>query len=65
MKKTWKGINELMSSGKKSSNVTQIMHNNELLSDSKRIADTFNKFFVNVGPEVDKTIPKTPISPNS
>ena len=65
MKKTWKGINELMSSGKKSSNITQIEHNKELITDSKKIVDTFNNFFANVGPEVDKNIPKTPISPLS
>ena len=65
MKKTWKGINELMSSRKKSSNITQIEHNKELITDSKKIVDTFNNFFANVGPEVDKTIPKTPISPLS
>ena len=65
MKKTWKGINELMSSGKKSSKITQIEHNKELITDSKKIVDTFNNFFANVGPEVDKSIPKTPISPSS
>ena len=65
MKKTWKGINELMSSRRKSTNITQIEHNKELITDSEKIVNTFNNFFANVGPEVDKSIPKTPISPLS
>ena len=63
MKKTWKGINELIRPNSKSSSVNQIKHNNTLINEPKQIADTFNNFFANVGPEVDKQIPKTPISP--
>ena len=63
MKKTWKGINELISSKNKSTTINQIEHNKTLITDSQKITDTFNDFFANVGPEVDKDIPKTPISP--
>ena len=65
MKKTWKGINELIRPSNKFSTVNQIMHNKTLINESKQIAETFNNFFANVGPEVDKSIPKTPISPLS
>ena len=64
MKKTWKGINELIRQNSKLSSVNQIMHNNMLINEPKQIAGTFNNF-ANVGPEVDKSIPKTPISPLS
>ena len=63
MKKTWKGINDLIRSSNKSSTINQIQHNNTLINDSKVIADTFNNFFANVGPEIDNNTPKTPISP--
>ena len=63
MKKTWKGINELIRSKNKSLTINQIQNNNMLINDSKLIADTFNNFFANVGPEIDNNIPKTPISP--
>ena len=63
MNKTWKGINELIRSNNKSSTIHQIQYNNTLINVSKLIADTFNDFFTNVGPEVDNSIPKTPTSP--
>ena len=63
MKKTWKGINEIIRSSNKSSAINQIQYNNTLITDHKLIADTFNNFFANVGPDVDNSIPKTPISP--
>ena len=63
MKKTWNGINELMRSNNRYTNINQIQHNNEFINDPMLIVETFNNFFANVGPDVDKSIPKTPISP--
>ena len=66
IKKTWKGINELISSIAKSPvKVNQIKSNDTLIDDPTMIANSFNNFFVNVGPNLDKEIPKTPISPLS
>jgi len=67
MKKTWKGINELISSRAKSPvNISQIKSDDEILiNDPSKIANSFNDFFVNVGTNLDKIIPKTPISPLS
>ena len=65
MKKTWKGINELIRSSNKSSTINQIHHNNTTINDPTLMSNTYNNFFANVGPEVDKSIPKTPISPLS
>ena len=66
MKKTWKGINELINTKNKSHiNISQLNHNNSPINDPNEIANTFNNFFTNVGPNLDKEIPKTPISPLS
>ena len=67
MKKTWKGINEIISIQPKSSPnlVNQINHNNILIDDSKLISDTFNDFFTNVGTNTDKSIPLAFKSPTS
>ena len=67
MKKTWKGINEIISIRSKSSPnlVNQINHNNILIDDPKLISDTFNDFFINVGTNTDKSIPFAFKSPTS
>ena len=66
VKKTWKGINELISSRAKTPiKVSQIKTNDAYIDDPTMIANSFNNFFVNVGPNLDKEIPKTPISPLS
>ena len=57
--KTWKGIKELVNTKNNlSTNITQLKSNNLIIDDPKLISDTFNNFFVNVGPNTDNTIPK-------
>ena len=65
MKKTWKGINDLIRSNNKSTKVNYILQNNQSITEPKIMANAFNNFFANVGPTIDKEIPKTPISPLS
>ena len=67
MKKTWKGINEIISLRPNSSRklINQIKHNNILIDDPKLISDTFNNFFINVGTNTDKSIPIAFASPIS
>ena len=67
MKKTWKGINEIISLRPNSSPklINQIKHNNILIDDPKLISDTFNNFFINVGTNTDKSIPIAFASPIS
>ena len=65
MKKTWKGINELISSRFHNSNINHLNVNEEVITDSTLIANAFNDFFVNVGPNTEKSIPKCPKSPLS
>ena len=64
-KKTWAGINNLIRSNKKTSYISQIQHDNQTINDPKLMANAFNNFFASVGPNTDKAIPKTPISPLS
>ena len=62
MKKTWKGFNELIGSRRSSFNISEIYDSNSSIDDPVEIANTFNNFFTNVGSELDKNIPRTPIS---
>ena len=57
---TWKGIKSIVkikSSSKK--DIYSINQNGILITDQSKIANIFNNFFVNVGPNIDKTIPKS------
>ena len=46
----WKLINSLTGRGNKSSPVNDILVNDKIVSDDKDISESFNDFFVNVGP---------------
>ena len=66
MKKTWKGINDIIGSKNKSScYIHELTVDDEPISNPLEITSSFNKFFTNVGPKLDKEIPRTPISPIS
>ena len=65
MKKTWIGIKDLITSKQKSISVNQIKNGDRVLDDPADICNSFNDFFVNVGPNLDKDIPNTPVSPLS
>ena len=41
-----------------------IIHNNETITDDHLIANSFDVFFVNVGPELANRIPSSPIPPS-
>ena len=58
MKKHGKGIRQLVNiKNPSNSNITQINLNGTNLTDPKQIANAFNNFFVNVGPNTGKSIP--------
>ena len=58
MKKTWKGIRQIVNIKNPSiSNTTQINLNGTNLTDLTQIANAFNNFFVNVGPNTGRSIP--------
>ena len=58
MKKTWKGINDLINIRSSSNFINQLNINNHIINEPKQIANTMNNFFVNVGPSTNKNIPK-------
>ena len=55
LKNTWKGIKDILNQ-KKASQISQINHNNVDITNPSEIANTFNNFFVNVGPNCEKKI---------
>ena len=66
MKKTWKGIRQLVNIKNPSiSNITQINLHGTNVTDPKQIANAFNNFFVNVGPNTGKSIPTSFKKPNN
>ena len=52
LKKTWSLINSLTGKNNKSTSITEILVNNNSVSDSKLIAESFNEYFVNIGPNL-------------
>ena len=66
MKKTWDGIRNLINVSKKSStNINKIIHDDETFTDNKGISQALNKYFTNIGPSIEKKIPKAKKSFNS
>ena len=61
IKKTWEGIRKIVNV--KKSNKFSISHlsiNGKMVDEDIDIANAFNNFFVNVGPNTEKTVPKVP-----
>ena len=57
VKKTWEGIRDLINVSKKTStNITKLFKD-KLITDNREIANTINKFFVNIGSSVESKIP--------
>ena len=60
IKTTWKNINDVLHKGNKNSNYPETFNaNGSSLSDAQNIADGFNNFFVNLGPNLAESIPKS------
>ena len=58
IKETWNLINSIIKCNlAKKPNVTEIQVNNHILKEPKEIADKFNEYFVNVGPNLARKIP--------
>jgi len=57
MKKTWSGIKDIVNLKKSSTpQVSQLNANGKHITTNQEIATTFNNFFINVGPVLDKEI---------
>ena len=66
MNKTWKGIKSLVNTKSiLTSPTSQIISNNRTIDEPKEVSNTFNNFFVNIGPKTEKEIPYSFKSPTS
>ena len=67
MKQTWKHINQVLQSKRKENNFPNKFTLNGLtITNKQEIADAFNKYFVDIGPELANKIPTDTIqNPNS
>ena len=61
-KKTWQTINELTGRKSNKSTVNGLMINKESISDPKKICNSFNKFFAEIGPQLANKIPRSGIN---
>ena len=65
MKMLWAGIKSIVNVNSKSqfSPISHLMDNGTRVSDPVKMANIFNNYFVNVGSQIDKTIPRSKKSP--
>ena len=59
LSKTWKILNSLISRTQTKGTVDEVIVNNKIVRDPKIIADNFNSFFANIGPNLAAKIPKS------
>ena len=57
MKKTWAVLNEIMGKKRDHKSIQELHVDNNIISDQQQIANKFNDFFINVGPNLAKKIP--------
>ena len=61
-KKTWEGIRAIININKsKFKCITQLNVNDKIIDNPKEIVESLNDFFVNVGPNTEKNIPRNPV----
>jgi hypothetical protein len=58
LRKTWSVIKDVINKKTRSELVNSFMVNDEIITEKKAIADGFNDFFVNIGPNLAKQIPE-------
>ena len=65
MKMLWSGIKSIVNVKSKTqlSGISHLTNKGMHVDDPVKIADIFNQYFVNVGSNLDKTIPRTRKSP--
>ena len=61
IKKTWEGIRKIVNVKKSTKfSISHLNVNGRIVEEPIDIANNFNNFFVNVGPETEKSVPKVP-----
>ena len=64
MKKMWSGVSSIININKKvGSSISHLTHNGKEISDSMKMGNIFNNYFVNVAQKIDEKIPRTRKSP--
>ena len=65
MKKLWSGIRSIVniSDNKTGVNISHLLQDGKAIDDPQKMANIFNKFFVNVSKKITSTIPRTRKSP--
>ena len=60
MKKTWQGIKQIININNKADvQINQLCHEGKQISSNEEMANTFNDFFTEIGPQLDKEIPQS------
>ena len=60
MKNLWKGIKNILNiNNKKDFHISELLHKAKHINKKKDMANSFNKFFTEVGPNLNKQIPKS------
>ena len=61
IKKTWEGIRKLVNVKTNTNfSISHLNINGSIIDDPNAISNSFNDFFVNVGPSTENTVPKVP-----
>ena len=60
--KTWNIISDLIHSKNKSRNIASVFHRGKNVTDSLEMANAFNEFFTNIGPNLAEKIPPSNVS---
>ena len=57
MKETWKAINQLVNKRSKTTNVSSLQEDNNILTSSDEIAESMNQYFCSIGQKLSEKIP--------
>ena len=64
LRHSWKILKNVINKRKSTSSTSRFIVNNNLTTDKKLIAEGFNSFFTNIGPDLAKKIPNDPAFPS-
>ena len=63
IKKTWGGIRSIINTKDSNiSNIIQLKINKTIINNHKKIVEEVNNYFVNVGPNTERSIPRNPVT---
>ncbi len=62
-KESWQAINELLNKKPKTTQVKQLIVDNQTITDDKEIADCFNEYFSSIGSKLSNNIQNNDIDP--